>query len=78
MQGITRLVRASDPRRVWADFEDQPREAVDIGDTAERQRELDWLRTYQRELEYRLRAVELDADILGRQQRQRTRAAGHD
>lgn len=38
-----------------------------------RREELDWLRAYQRELEYRLRAMELDAAVIGRQ---RARSAG--
>lgn len=40
-----------------------------------RRREMDWLRTYQGELELRLREIEVDASVLGRAPR--VQAAGH-
>jgi hypothetical protein len=41
----------------------------------ERHQELEWLRSYQRELDYRLKAAELDAKVIARL---RARVVGHE
>ena len=41
----------------------------------ERRKELEWLRTYQRELDYRMKAAQLDSQVIARL---RARVAGHE